>query len=87
MIGQTLGLNTNPSANRIFVYEVQGLAQSEETDSNGYQIRRSGSVFINVPYGRMNQEMQRITRLGGKIVSIKPYNAPDAAATEAADED
>lgn len=67
--GQT-SENTN-YANRIFVYEVVGLSQNGQTDQLGYSIRRSGSVFIKVPYSRMNQEMQRITRLGGRIVSIK----------------
>lgn len=57
-----------------FLYEVVGLRQSKETDNNSYPIRKSGSVFIRVPYNRMNQEMRRITRLGGKIVSIQPYN-------------
>lgn len=57
---------------RLFIYEVEGLRQSKETDSMGYPIRRSGNVFITVPYSRMNQEMQRITRLGGRIVSIRP---------------
>ena len=42
------------------------------SDSLDYSIRRSGSVFITVPLKRMNEEMRRITRLGGKIVSIKP---------------
>jgi phycocyanin-associated rod protein len=32
-------------------------------------------VFIKVPYSRMNEEMQRITRMGGKIVSIKPLSS------------
>ncbi|NJO41860.1 MAG: ferredoxin-NADP reductase [Cyanobacteria bacterium CRU_2_1] len=59
---------------RLFVYEVEGLRQNEETDKMGYPIRRSGSVFITVPYSRMNQEMQRITRMGGKIVGIRPYD-------------
>ncbi len=57
---------------RIFLYEVVGLRQSEETDQTNYPIRKSGSVFIRVPYNRMNQEMRRITRLGGTIVSIQP---------------
>lgn len=57
---------------RLFVYEVEGLRQNEETDKTDYPIRRSGTVSIIVPYSRMNQEMQRITRLGGKIVSIRP---------------
>lgn len=60
---------------RIFVYEVVGLRQGEETDQTNYPIRKSGSVFIRVPYNRMNQEMRRITRLGGTIVSIQPITA------------
>lgn len=63
------------SGSRIFLYEVVGLRQSEETDKTNYPIRKSGSVFIRVPYNRMNQEMRRLTRLGGKIVSIQPINA------------
>jgi ferredoxin--NADP+ reductase len=59
------------SGSRVFLYEVVGLRQSEETDKINYPIRKSGSVFIRVPYNRMNQEMRRISRLGGKIVSIQ----------------
>lgn len=68
----------SPAQGRIFVYEVSGLRQSEATDKNGYPIRNSGSVFIKVPYGRMNQEMQRITRMGGTIVSIQPMGSEGA---------
>ena len=64
----------SPSGNRIFLYEVEGMRQNETTDQNNYPIRKSGSVFIKVPYSRMNEEMQRITRMGGKIVSIKPLS-------------
>ncbi|MBD2251741.1 ferredoxin--NADP reductase [Nostoc parmelioides] len=63
------------SGSRVFVYEVVGMRQNEETDQTNYPIRKSGSVFIRVPYNRMNQEMQRITRLGGKIVSIQTVSA------------
>jgi ferredoxin--NADP+ reductase len=63
------------SGSRMFIYEVEGLRQNENTDKTNYPIRRSGTVFITVPYSRMNQEMQRITRLGGKIVSIRPLTA------------
>jgi len=69
----TVNNNTN-YANRFFVYEVVGLRQNEVTDQSESPIRNSGSVYITVPYNRMNQEMQRITRMGGKIVSIKPLN-------------
>lgn len=64
--------NNTEFGTRMFVYEVVGLRQNAETDKMSYPIRKSGSVFITVPYSRMNQEMQRITRMGGKIVSIKP---------------
>lgn len=77
MLGQTLGgttANTEAGA-RMFRYEVTGLAQNDRTDLMDHPVRRSGSVFINVPYNRMNQEMQRITRMGGKIVSITPISA------------
>lgn len=66
------GAANTVSGSRLFVYEVVGLSQSEATDNTSYPIRRSGSVFITVPYNRMNEEMRRITRLGGQIVSIRP---------------
>lgn len=72
MFGQTtLGASSvSSSASRVFRYEVVGLKQNQETDKNKFNIRRSGSVFITVPYSRMNEEMQRITRLGGRIIKI-----------------
>ncbi len=82
MLGQTaIGSAANtPSGSRVFRYEVVGLRQNEENDKNNYAIRRSGSVFITVPYSRMNEEMRRITRLGGKIVNIQSMSAEEAAA-------
>lgn len=73
--------SANPTefGSRMFVYEVVGLGQGGDTDKINYPIRQSGSVFITVPYGRMNQEMQRITRMGGKIVSIQPVTADNGA--------
>lgn len=80
MFGQTAtgtgGLNS--AASRVFRYEVVGLRQNEETDKNNYDIRRSGSIFMTVPYSRMNEEMQRITRMGGRIVKIEPLTAETA---------
>lgn len=67
------------SGNRVFVFEVVGLRQNEETDKMNYPIRQSGSVFIRVPYNRMSQEMQRLTRMGGKIVNIQPMNVDNGA--------
>ncbi len=68
MLGQAMG-------NRSFRYEVVGLHQNETTDTMDHAIRSSGSVFVTVPFSRMNEEMQRITRMGGKIVSIQPFGA------------
>lgn len=80
MFGQTtVGTGGISSASsRVFRYEVVGLRQNEENDLNNYEIRRSGSVFVTVPYNRMNEEMQRITRMGGKIVNIEPLTAESA---------
>ncbi|MEO1376838.1 MAG: phycobilisome linker polypeptide [Cyanobacteria bacterium J06635_10] len=74
MLGTSVinGRSSSLAGNRIFVYEVTGLKQNDENDLNNYPFRTSGSVFIQVPYNRMNQEMLRISRMGGKIVSIRP---------------
>ncbi|HEY9909805.1 MAG TPA: phycobilisome linker polypeptide [Thermosynechococcaceae cyanobacterium] len=72
MFGQATVGGASSAATRVFRYQVVGLRQNEQTDQNNYAIRQSGSVFITVPYDRMNEEMQRITRLGGKIVKIEP---------------
>lgn len=80
MFGQTAvgtgGLNS--AGSRVFRYEVVGLRQSDENDKNNYDIRRSGSVYVTVPYSRMNEEMQRISRMGGRIVNIEPLTAESA---------
>ena len=59
--------------NRLFVYEVEGL--SRNSVDTKVPIRSSGTLFITVPYSRMNQEMRRINSLGGKVISIKPAGA------------
>lgn len=80
MFGQTATGNggINSAGSRVFRYEVVGLRQNEENDKNSYDIRRSGSVYVTVPYSRMNEEMQRITRMGGKIVNIEQLTAESA---------
>ena len=74
MLGQTslTRASSATSDNRIFVYEVEGLRQNEKTDNNRYPVRNSSNVLVQVPYSRMNEEMRRITQLGGRIVSISP---------------
>lgn len=67
------------SSSRIYRMEISGLRQSAATRGQQHSIRRSGTVVLTVPYSRMNDEFQRITRLGGKIVKIEPVDAVAAA--------
>ena len=77
MLGNSIigGRSGSPAKNRVFVYEVTGLKQSETNDSNSYPFRSSSSVFVSVPYNRMNEEMQRIGKMGGTIVNIQPLDS------------
>ena len=77
MLGSSLigGSSSSPSKNRVFVYEVTGLRQNDNNDGNDYPVRNSSSVFVRVPYNRMNEEMLRIGKMGGTIVGIKPLDA------------
>lgn len=62
----------NPAVEeRRFLFEVSGISQQGDNNLE-YAIRKSGNSFLAVPYSRMNQEMNRINRLGGKIVNISP---------------
>ncbi|MBW4552882.1 MAG: phycobilisome linker polypeptide [Aphanocapsa sp. GSE-SYN-MK-11-07L] len=74
MLGQSVltRASSSSSDNRVFVYEVSGLRQNDQTDKNSYPVRNSSNIFIQVAHSRMNEEMRRITRLGGKIVGIHP---------------
>lgn len=74
--------NSTEFGNRVFIYEVVGLAQNGASDQIKCPIRQSGSVLITVPYGRMNQEMQRINRMGGKIVNIQQVSANQGAESQ-----
>ncbi|MCC0177117.1 phycobilisome linker polypeptide [Waterburya agarophytonicola K14] len=77
MLGSSVlgGNSGSPTNNRVFVYEVTGLKQNETNDKNNYQFRSSSSVFVSVPYSRMNEEMQRIGKMGGTIVNIQSLEA------------
>lgn len=72
--------------NRLFVYEVIGLRDTQSSEGTSNKIRRSGSSFITVPYQRMNQEMRRIAKLGGKILSIRPFSATTESVSTASEE-
>ncbi len=79
----SLGSNS-VARDRIFVYEVQGLRQNDVTSQNAYPVRNSSNIEIQVPYSRMNEQMRRITRMGGKIVSIRPLSQAKASQPAAA---
>jgi phycocyanin-associated, rod len=75
--------STATADNRIFVYEVTGL-QSSNSD---VRIRTSANTFVQVPYNRMNEKMQQILRMGGKIVNIHPLGeTPQVAETAHSDD-
>jgi len=78
----TTGSVVSSSANRLYVYEVEGLGQSGQASDMTAPLRRSGTVSFTVPYSRMQQEAKRIMQLGGTIVSIRP--AGEAASASAA---
>ncbi len=77
----TTGSVVSSSANRLYVYEVEGLGQSGQASDMTAPLRRSGTVSFTVPYSRMQQEAKRIMQLGGTIVSIRP--AGEAASAQA----
>ncbi|MEM1369003.1 MAG: ferredoxin-NADP reductase [Cyanobacteria bacterium P01_H01_bin.15] len=71
MYGPSLANSGKTFAERTYVFEVIGLSKQISASGLALDVRRSGPTTFIVPYGRMNQEMQRIQRLGGKIVSIQ----------------
>jgi phycocyanin-associated rod protein len=74
MFGQTtLGSgNLNDASSRVYRIEVEGMRQNVNPDKVSYSIRNSGRTFLSVPYNRMSEQLQRINRMGGKILSIEP---------------
>jgi phycocyanin-associated rod protein len=82
MFGQNTSIGSatlSNSSNRMFRVEVEGMGQNVNPDRISYPIRSSGKVYINVPYNRMSEQMQRINRMGGKIVSIEPITGASSS--------
>jgi phycocyanin-associated rod protein len=68
---------------RIFIYEVTGLQPNNITAQSDPQIRTSASTFVQVPFNRMNEKMQQILRMGGKIIGIQPLSeTPQVSGSE-----
>ena len=68
--------------NRVFLFEVSGMAQSDQTRDQAYSIRESGTCVYQVPFSNMNNMMQRFNRLGCKIVSIKSMGDSAASSSQ-----
>lgn len=85
MLGQCATSGASGVDNRIFIYEVTGLSQNEVTARSRSPIRTSQNQFFQVPFHRMNDEMQRILMLGGKIVNIRPLNASETTSADQSD--
>ena len=64
---------------RMYAIEFTGLGQGSNLDLPSALIRRSGTALVQVSYSRMRQEIQRISRLGCKIVSIRPAGEASSA--------
>jgi hypothetical protein len=60
------------SENRVFLYEVVGLWLDLNHNCISAPIVHNGSIVLTVPYSQMGETMQRINRMGAKIISIKP---------------
>ncbi|NET08059.1 MAG: photosystem I reaction center subunit XII [Merismopedia sp. SIO2A8] len=74
MLGESVIVcnSSSPLESCTYVYEIKGLRQNEENDKNSYTLHKSDSIFIQIPHSRMNNEqMRRITHMGGKIVSVR----------------
>lgn len=70
MMGQSVVTSDSTLDNRMFIYEVEGLHQNDQTYLSVSPIRESGGRLFSVPHSRMSAFMQRMNRLGGKIVAI-----------------
>lgn len=64
----------NDKNHSIFLYEVVINPKMGKLNQIDGLFQRRGKFYLRVPYGRMRREMQRISRLGGKIVKIIPIN-------------
>jgi phycocyanin-associated, rod len=71
MLGHSSLASGTISGNRIFIYEIEGLRQTDQTAQDVQFIRQSGTKFIQVPFSQMSDFMTRMNRLGGKIVAIR----------------
>ena len=72
MLGHSLLAASTSMDSRIFIYEIEGIHQTDQVKPTIAAIRSSSTTRIPVPFDRMSDFMQRMHRLGGRIVAIHP---------------
>jgi phycocyanin-associated, rod len=74
MLGRSILASGTSADSRVFVYEVEGLRQTAQTEHDRHTLRSSSTTAFQVPFNRMNEFMQKMHRLGGTIVSVHRPN-------------
>ena len=71
----TTGTNVSTYGNRTIAIEVTGVCRQD--------VMRTSNYTVKVPYSRMSQTIQNISRMGGKVAGISLGNtvATEASAT------
>ncbi|MCF2971212.1 phycobilisome linker polypeptide [Synechococcus sp. Nb3U1] len=69
------------AGSRVYKIEYTGLLNPLEALATSDKVRRS-TVSATVPYARLSAEMQRILRMGGKIVGVAALSGAGAAPAE-----
>ena len=73
----TTGTNISTYGNRTIAIEVTGVCRQD--------VMRTSNYTVKVPYSRMSQTIQNISRMGGKVagISLGDTVASEASATAA----
>ena len=79
-------VSNNDKSNRVFLYEVMINPKMVKPIQINGLFQRRGKFYLRVPYDRMSQEMQRISRLGGKILNIVAVSALDGLSSHHEDD-
>ncbi|MFQ3613362.1 MAG: phycobilisome linker polypeptide [Cyanobacteriota bacterium] len=69
------------AGSRVYKIEYTGLLNPLDALATSDKVRRS-TVSATVPYARLSAEMQRILRMGGKIVQVAAISGASAASAQ-----
>ncbi|MFS8740625.1 phycobilisome linker polypeptide [Synechococcus sp. O70.2] len=59
------------AGSRVYKIEYTGLLNPPDALTTSAKVRRS-TATLTVPYSRLSAEMQRILRMGGKVLRVTP---------------